>query len=380
MGKTENYRTIDVKYLQSLIFKKGLSLTKFAEKVSAKTHTKVATVQSHLSGSYKIPKSEVEVYEKLLGVSLDNASSKEPQQKKSAKKQRCFDYESLAKAIKDSGLSQNKVSKILGISSSNFCNWKKSKTGPSKDIMPRLCSLLNISSDSLFKEEKEENDYAKRKDLVLETLSEKDKQGLLETLDSVGNIPGFKKINTKNIDEIFDILNSNILLLAKNMDTATKLYESKIEGLNKEIKTLEEKITSLSKEEAKEKPKAVAPKDTHKESSVLVSIGDQKHEGTRVENLVGGYNREDSFQTYRYKINQMVSVIAAKNNNTHKQTLHQFYQKLNQEYGVVYDQLKKDFKVANSRKETGTIELVYSVELYRKIFYNLISTELSKTA
>ena len=302
-----------------------------------------------------------------------------------------FNYKKLEEAVKAANLSKNKVCAILGISSSSFRHWETAKYGPNTKVLRRLCDLLNINVDDLYTETAVEANPQKE---TKNTASEKAKA------DKTADVDGFEfnTINTQNIHEIFNIINNNILTLSraasysnKNTYEDIKKCEEKIDALSGKVDVLitelrehfaaindpEKKIMPIAKAE-KPAPKAsVAPITVKKEIKAVNIDPNSSKINDECKNLINGYTVLDNFEQYRTKINRMVSLITFKTKDTHKQTLHQFYEELNRVYGVVYDQLKKEYIAKYHKKNTGTTELIYENEIFREIFYNLVAGRLT---
>lgn len=58
--------------------------------------------------------------------------------------------ERICEAIKDSGLKQKEIAKLLHIREGNITNWKKGENLPSLDMFYKLCILLGESADYLL--------------------------------------------------------------------------------------------------------------------------------------------------------------------------------------------------------------------------------------
>lgn len=58
--------------------------------------------------------------------------------------------ENLARAIDESGISQNAVGRMLGVGSSTMSSWRKGRTQPSLEQVALLCLLLGVTADDIL--------------------------------------------------------------------------------------------------------------------------------------------------------------------------------------------------------------------------------------
>lgn len=371
----KNRTKYDTTKIREKVKAKGLTYTAFSQKISKKTKVPAKTVEAHLAGRNApvnqeerdawckfVPTITQEELNKCFGV-----IGKKDKTAEVIKKKEQFNHQRLETAIKNSGMTKNKICKILNISSQSFINWRNRGTTPSDEILSRLAELLDINAEDLF-------------DVVTEEVVEKPKAEPKEKDGFVLN-KGFKKIDTQNIHDIFEIINSNILLLADNMSKATLISDAKIAKLEEELQEIKKIASEKTVIALKKAPVEEEKKEEAKSGAVdkaIAKIKEKEVENVQPQKLLVAYNKDDTFQMYREKINRMVSIIANKNNDTYKQTMHKFYEEMNRVYGVVYSQLEKEFKDKYHRKHTGTVELIYESEMYRQLLYNMVATKLSR--
>lgn len=57
---------------------------------------------------------------------------------------------------KKAGLTQEQLSKLIGVNQTAISQWEKGRTCPTSDKLPELAKALGCSIEELFKEEKKE--------------------------------------------------------------------------------------------------------------------------------------------------------------------------------------------------------------------------------
>ncbi len=389
----------DTTLLTKSVEKKGMSLGEFYKKASEMTGVNAYTIRGHVVGRARPSKAELEAFAKITGLTVKQIAAVYEKEDKNASKKRAattslalnnkvFNYEALMDAVNKSGLSRNRICNILGLSSASFVTWEKSVKGPNATTVARLCTLLDIKPEQLYKESAEPEKVAeKEKDTV--TPPDCSKEFEEESL---------KKIDTLDIHQVFNIINDNIIALSHNLNLMYARLSSEISQVRKEghddsahLLDQMQKMQDFLKEMSAKSPEAkISEPSARKDRPVMIitpevikgnstePVASVKGSKKEIANLVKGYKSEDDFNTYRAKINRMVGLINEETGDTHKQTLHKFYEEMNHVYGVVYDQLKKEYYNKYQRKDNGTTELIYENELFREIFYHLIATKLDE--
>lgn len=353
----------DTTELKTLIINSGYSLNEFSKRINKATKVNTATVRSHLLGYHAFQNNEIITIGKLLKISdaeatglctkksADNNPQKKPT-REAPERLKEFNYEALLNATENAGLTPHKVCNILGISTSSYWNWKNTGKGPGKETLPRLAKLLNVEP-SVFYTEPTQNDSVKNGD---------------SANNSADTPARYKNIDTQNIMDIFGVINDNILTFVNDANKAAVENQNKIDVLQKTVNELTQKMDLLlhlvGPANNKEHTALTKPIDAPKTVRVPMT--------SEFKSLSEAYNRNDSYDVYKNKINRMVGMITAKTQDTHKQTLHKLYKEMTNVYGVVFDQLEKDYIAKYKKKNNGTIELLYENELFRNIFYNLV--------
>ncbi len=274
--------------------------------------------------------------------------------------------ERLDELIESSGMSRYKIGCTLGFSSACFNNWKKGSGAYVKDVK-RLANLFGVDMSEFVVQTSQNDDAAEAK-------SNADiKNGSENELVPIGD--------TLNVHSIFEILNHNILVLGRKLDNlaaSQNVVNEEMKGQISSVMIALENIGDaiMSAEEAKQEK--VEEKSVATEEETVTETVDSLGELSQsMKELRHGFSDRDDYTTYKGKIYRMIKYIAEKNGNTEKQEMHKYYKMMNRVYGVVYDQLEKDFWDEMHRRNNGSLELLYHNELFRCIFYNKVSDDLA---
>lgn len=247
---------------------------------------------------------------------------------------------------KKAGYTGTQVCNIVGIGTSSYSNWT-TRGVARKDSISRIAKLFNVTVEDLCV-----------KDVNMNTEL---------AVDSPTVVSGLKEIgDTQNIHEIFEIINSNIITLANMVEDIKHINAFEHAKIYEQMQKLMPKPELLL-----DKPIVINP-PIKKEKPVAFNVNRET-----IEDLINGFNVKDSYDVYKRKVNRMVSIIATDKKTTHKQVLHDYYKEMNEVYGVVYEQLKKEyFNKYQHKEEGGSLELLYEEPIFREIFYNIISSKL----
>lgn len=87
----------------------------------------------------------------------------------------------------------------------------------------------------------------------------------------------------------------------------------------------------------------------------------------------------DDYQTWKKNINKAVGMIVGLKGKykTDNEVLHEAYNALRDQYGVVWDQSKKDFRESEGRSPANTQELIYWLERNKTTYKNLLISKLN---
>lgn len=349
------------------ITKKGYkSINAFATEYEKRFKKSTRAVTDNLKGInaptepafYKNIAEMLGIKEKDVKACYENPKEPETPKPENKDTKKVFVYERLEDCIQKSGMSKNKICRILGIGDSTLSNWKVHKH-PTMKTLKRVCELLDAEIDTLF----EEVEIKKEKpveEVVKNTITAEKTETAMPVITD-----GYKTIEpTHNLYERMEIINNNILLLAsqlQNMKTLPAIEPAK------EI-TIEETKEKQPAEKEEAKPaKPVAKKTDHEakcKEMLEKKINDVDTDTLSQESFIG-------------KINDMVALIAKAKDSTFNNMMHHYYKELTNVYGVVYDQLKKEYVAVHGGSPKSTMEMVYQNKDIRKIMYNIIATDLS---
>ena len=271
-----------------------------------------------------------------------------------------IDIDKLESLVKSHNLTKIDVCKSVGISQSSFSNWRKRGGNALLTTVQSVAEFFNVNVMDLLKtDEKPVIDDS--------TVFESDITNTVVT-DNIEN--QFRNIDTLNIHEALDIINSNIFTAFNVLQNNLYAYiDSKFDALHNE---LFDSISNLYPQleiddDVEEDVNSSKPIAFH------VSVGE-------IANLVSGFSWDDDFEAYKKKIYRMAAIIACYKKCPRKSVLHSFYIEMTNTYGVVYDQLKKEYYANYQHASSGSTELIYEDNKFRQIFYNLISDMLKVCA
>ncbi len=349
------------------ITKKGYkSINAFATEYEKRFKKSTRAVTDNLKGInaptepafYKNIAEMLGIKEKDVKACYENPKEPETPKPENKNTEKVFVYERLEDCIQKSGMSKNKICRILGIGDSTFSNWKVHKH-PTMKTLKRVCELLDAEIDTLFKEveiKKEEPVNNKP-----EATTEIEKTEIIAPKIT----DGYKIIEpAHNLYERMEIINNNILLLASQLQNMRTL------PITEPAKVITEEETKEKQPAEKEETKParpVAKKTDHEEK--YKEMLDKKINNVDTDEL--------SQETFIGKINGMVALIAKAKDSTFNNMMHHYYKELTNVYGVVYDQLKKEYVTAHGGSPKSTIEMVYQNKNIRRIMFNIIATDLS---
>jgi len=255
-----------------------------------------------------------------------------------------FDMKAFAEYVRNSEYSQASLCKAVGISHATPSNWSKkfSWNAFTKKGVEDICKLLGVRTEDLVKSRVGAQDAS---DVSLPS-------GYRDIRD----------IPVGQVGKIFEIMNSNILLLAKEVQElkqSTTVNRDLVNSCMDKLNTYLDGIVNAS-------ITVVNP---------LADVLDAKDElPDKVKNpaddiSVDDYDPKDSYEVYRNKLNNMAHILALAEGLTHKQELTKLYKDMTKVYGVVYDQLERDFRQEHHRSSSCSMELLYDNELFREIFF-----------
>lgn len=90
-----------------------------------------------------------------------------------------------------------------------------------------------------------------------------------------------------------------------------------------------------------------------------------------MQTIVNGDCKEDNYETYKGKIYKLAAYLSRKKNLIFNQIMHDNYEKFKVVYGINLNELKKDTKTSSS------LEAIYTNELTRELFFNMVCDKAS---
>ena len=363
MKNNSELNKYDTRRLRELIKKKYSKPSEFVTILAQKTGLTKAHIRKGINGT-NVPNAAVKAeYKALLGLTEEEINriwsaenrhvvkKKINHQEKTAREY-TINREVLASAMEKAGLSVYKLSKILGVAPNAPYNWLDGKNVPQKETRNRLTALLGLKEEELLLPKMEQDVYEPSSDTSVDTSSDTPK----------GSNDLFKSIEgEKDIFKLFNIINENILTLAREMDKCMRLQENRFNSLSDEIKSVREAVLSGKKEE-EEKPVTVIarPKAIYKKKEESYAT--------------------DTFDYYKHQINEDIKKINNRTpGSTFSQILSNFYDRLKNEYGAVRYQLEKDYVAAKGHKASSTMEYIWFNQIFRDIFANIVKDEANKS-
>lgn len=367
----------------------------------------LASVMSHISGYWRPSDDECRVYTSLLGIPtgkimkmyrfrVDVSDQKEKvststeeikeetKSKKNQKVSRKFDFTALDKILAEKKVSEKKLVHDLKVNTKNFK--EGAVRGPMNKTLIRVADYLAVPTSRFFIEDVTEDvvDTSSTDTISIEikNVKEEEKQNI--------DLSGFKIIGEElNVQKIFNILNDNTILAGSHSIKNQKYLESilsKLDTICSAISSIEERLEKLEKSPATdievssdENDKNLKKENTKKGNIIKskpVAISPMNEEEFKA--LIKGYDPNDDLKGYSSKIYSMINVLSVKNKSTQKQELHKYYRSMVSTYACPFDELEKQYFADHGHKAKGSTVLIYSNELYRRIFYNMIATDFSR--
>lgn len=262
----------------------------------------------------------------------------------------------------------------------------------SKDEITAFSAILNMSEDDILKllgtkssstAKNTPADKTKKTSKKLKTSNKSATKSPSKT-----NIKEPKKAPAKivpvdgvlNVFDVFRIINGNMQLILNETQTLPKLDDSEkiimdaIANLNRRIGSLETKIDKLlASSKTSENiisPLDILPRPEREDDKVGIKSDTVKYDDTPLESIC--YNPSEDIDAYSQKINAFVRKIARDRNLTMNQVRHEFYDTMKKTYGVVYEQLQKEYFARHGKKSTWSLALLHNDVLFAEIFFNIV--------
>lgn len=367
----------DTSRLRRLIVKKGLSREEFLKQVYDLTGIPQGTISQHMYGIYAPGEDEMTAWSIVLGASEDeiapliirrdqSVKAKEIKKASGRKKKpgprkggthsegsmEDFDSKAFIEALKAKGLSPYKLSRKIGVSASMVEYWIEKgriRTGIAMKI-------LKITGIDPFKLSKTEPEAPARNELPASS-------------EKVTPVDG-----ELNVFEVFKIINGNLQLILDKTGTPAPINDT---SLQEEIQILKESIVDLSRSvrSLSEKVDGLAAQHSSPTATVINISGHRKQSHSEVKNMgviEQKYDESDSYEVYSRKIMRYVGAIASMRGVTTKQVLCDCYKEMTNVYGVVFDQLRKEYRDKYGQPAPSSMELLYKSGIFTGVFFNVV--------
>lgn len=189
----------------------------------------------------------------------------------------------------------------------------------------------------------------------------------------------------ENVIHNLNIINENIILLVKDFSESIKTLTNTVNTLVEKNNNLEDKIKSLETIITKTNVNSINKEDNtviknietdNKEKTVKNTISYNNRYGVvcsdkEMQAIINGDCKEDNYESYKGKIYKLAAYMSRKKNLIFNQIMHDNYEKFKVVYGINLNELKKDTKTSSS------LEAIYTNELTREIFFNMVCSKAS---
>ena len=258
-----------------------------------------------------------------------------------------LDSEKLKTIMKKKGLSNDKLSRMMGCTPETISNWKNGTYAPKSEKFVQLCAILDCNDSDLLKdpepEPKEEPVQIVRSEIAKPDMSASVPRGTFE---------GYYTPALHGSGTSFGDLTA---LLHEQINANTKIMEQ-IQKDNAELREMLKTAIDIIEK---------------RESVDVMQIGAVSME-------LCDYNFRQFKKTATEKANMVMS-----KHKTYKSTNSVWsdaYKLLRAEYGVVWEQEKKDFIDVNGYPPASTLQLCYWIEANKPAYHNLFLTKLDTLA
>ena len=266
---------------------------------------------------------------------------------------------------KKRGISPEKIEKTIGAAKGTYEGWLSGKPVKPTHAMA-VAKILGVRLTDIF-----EPAWDKTK-VAVKTAKSVPKAPKLDSVDGM-----------LQVFDIFGVINKNMQTVADYMTTLDDKAAERQDELNalvkKDIAALSSKLDGIEKSMSLILEKL---EDVHKnDNTKIVQIDSKKSQLKRKNPAVSSepvnstFSLTDDLEHYVKKINSMAQHIASSTGQTRDDVLHMFYTEMNRTYGVVYDQLKKEYKANHGSSQTWSMALLYDNTLFREIFFHIVQAK-----
>lgn len=236
--------------------------------------------------------------------------------------------------MNERGFTNTKLAAMMGVDKTTISNWKTGATKASPQKYKQLCAILDIEEDEIKKVEPK---------LKVEP----------ESIKAIQSAPGAPVERLNNIPP--EVSEVTLSIMSRYMDEMHNLIETE-RAANDELRNLLRETIGLLKT---------------KESVDVMEIG-----------AISMELCDYSFRQFKKKATEKANEIIAKNAK-YKSTnavYSDVYKLLRAEYGVVWEQEKKEFVEVNGYQPASTLQLCYWIEANKPAYHNLFMSKMDTLA
>ena len=314
-------------------------------------------------GTVRVSKEDAEKLTKILNADFDAIFEYRPMQTSVNGSPSYLAGKNLDASVKKHGVSPEKIEKTIGAAKGTYSGWLSGK--PVKDTHAvAVAKILGVRVSDVFvlASDKAAKPKANPSDDIAKSPELSSVKGMLQVFDVFGVI-------NDNLQSMTDYMTSLDSKAAKRQDELNSSVKKDIAVLSSRLDSIE-KSMSLILEKIE---------DVHKpDNTKIVQIDSKKSQLKRKMPAVSSepvnstFSLTDDFEHYVKKINSMAQHIASASGQTRDDVLHMFYTEMNRTYGVVYDQLKKEYKANHGTSQAWSMALLYDNTLFREIFFHIV--------
>ena len=183
-------------------------------------------------------------------------------------------------------------------------------------------------------------------------------------------VPEYKHFENQNVILNMEIINENILMLAKDFENKYKSLYAQVDELKNQNKILTDKISTLEDKLAiKSQIKDTLTNNVNNDNNSIHTATiweNNRCSDKEMDNIVNSTIVHDTSDDYKRKIYKLVSYISRKKILFLNQFLHDSYTQFTNTYGINPNELRKEAKLSN------TIDAIYNHPLAKDIFFNMM--------
>mgnify|MGYP004687097577 FL=1 len=303
--------------------------------------------------------------------------------------------------LKAKGMTIHELCKIIKRNTTNFSSYGLGKTRPSIQTVNKICKTLGCNPKELINVSGEElndilgyklfeipceipcdsnNNITDKSEITAAAIENTDastdkdtNESNLEVDESANEkmyVPEYKHFENQNVILNMEIINENILMLAKDFENKYKSLYAQVDELKNQNKILTDKISTLEDKLAiKSQIKDTLANNVNNDNNSIHTATiweNNRCSDKEMDNIVNSTIVHDTSDDYKRKIYKLVSYISRKKNLIFNQILHDSYTQFTNTYGINPNELRKEAKLSN------TIDAIYNHPLAKDIFFNMM--------